>query len=259
MQQLIRFILALFLSGVFASFAQATDTWCSTHFPGAVFCDDFDRYCENAPPAPEACPIGAVRGGNLGDVWTPIDRCGAGITLEDQWVSSDPFSGRAPSPQAGDLGSSNAPISTYIRNAFGQAYGQVRGTDLTPLTLECALDGPIGKMSGFNAYMEFASGAAQYLTDFVRSPACTSACGGDGSTYPIICQQNNPPANCPAANTGPIRTSLAVGALAFLDSNPCHCGESGDHFPYNGHLVFFDGRQWWTLKQSLFPGTFQGS
>ncbi len=238
----------------------AANTWCYTHFPDAFFCDDFDRYCETPPPAPEACPIGAPRGGGVFEVWSPTGPCGSQITLEDQWVSSDPFSGRAPCPPTGQLGSSIAPLSTYIRARFGEQYPQVRGTDLTPLVLQCVLDGPVGKMSGFNAYMELMSGnGPQAATDYIYAPACTAACGGDGSSYPIICAQAGAPAGCAPAATAPIKSGLAVGALAYLDANPCHCGEPGSHFPYNNHLVFFDGRQWWILRQELFPGTFPGS
>jgi hypothetical protein len=65
--------------------------------------------------------------------------------------------------------------------------------------------------------------------------------------------------SCPPVAAAPILPSIACGALAYLDSNPCHCGESVDHFSHNTQLNFFDGKQWWILSSSLVPGTFPGS
>ena len=48
------------------------DTWCSTTHPNAIFCDDFDRYCTNPPPAPQQCdPLSA--GADIRDHWAMWD------------------------------------------------------------------------------------------------------------------------------------------------------------------------------------------
>jgi hypothetical protein len=120
------------------------------------------------------------------------------------------------------------------------------------------------KMSESNLYMELSAGGPQTLTDYVLGPDCT-LCGGSGTysefnhvSWPIICRQKNAqnqtPAGCSTLETAPILPSIAAGALAYLDDNPCHCGENRDHWPYTSHLAFFDGLRWWTLKQGLFPG-----
>jgi hypothetical protein len=112
--------------------------------------------------------------------------------------------------------------------------------------------------------MDLSDGMEQPLTDYILSDNCANCgCTSNECIFPLICRQSPAPhnatASCPPVATAPILPSIAVGALAYLDANPCHCGETRDHFPSNTQLNFFDGRQWWILSSSLVPGTFPGS
>lgn len=259
---LVLLALAISLGGI-QTRSPAAPTWCAANHADAVFCEDWDRYCAAPPSNPtEACPPGSPRG-----PWSPMWQTGvagcSSLTLEDFWVSSTPFSGRAPS--SGDLGNSMISLGPAIKNSFGTAYTQIAGTDQHPLILQCVLDGPPGidRMNGVNAYMELALGRWQNLTDFIWSDNCTSCGDTYGNSYPMICRQSPTPhttvSTCPPISTAPVLPSIAVGAVAYLDSNPCHCGEAGDHFSHTHHLSVFDGTQWWTLNPSLIPGTFPGN
>ena len=220
------------------------DTWCSTNYPSAVFCDDFDRYCEDPPPEPQECPVGAPEEyGALEDVWNhgyggaiPCSR----ILLSDDFVTSSPYSAKSPNQPIGFLARARVALNSYCRAAFGSEYPSVMGTDLNPLVLEFVIDGQtVNKIWYANNYMELGYGSSKASTDYALAD-----CGG--TDYPIICQQQGAPADCPPLSTAPHLMSLAVGPLAYLDTTPC---------PQNLHLSFFDGFQWWVLEQGLFPGS----
>ncbi len=51
-----------------------------------------------------------------------------------------------------------------------------------------------------------------------------------------------------------IRASIAVGVLAFLDNQPCHCEDLTRQKPQATHLAYYDGYKWRTLRSGLFPG-----
>lgn len=153
------------------------------------------------------------------------------------------------------LGFATRSMRSSIRAAFGQTHEAVMGTDLHPLVLEFVLNGQNWSKSLFNnGYLELGLGGASAPTDFVHSPFC-STCGGPDDRYPMICQQAVPPAGCGPIAGAPHTPSIAVGFLAFLDDNSCHCNDPSStwHSPYNEHLSFFDGHKWWKLRAGLFP------
>jgi len=221
------------------------DTWCYTNYPDAVFCDDFDRYCEDPPPEPQACPVGATSSYTaMENVWrhgyggaVPCAR----ILVNDGFVTSSPYAASSPNQANGNLARSRVELETYCQAAFGSEYTSVMGNDMNPLVLEFVIDGQtVDKIHFANNYMELGYGSSKASTDY-RLANC------DGGDFPIICQQQGAPADCPPLSTAPHKMSLAVGALAYLDTPPC--------YPSNPHLSFFDGYQWWVLKQGLFTGS----
>ncbi len=230
------------------------DTWCSLNAPGAVFCDDFDRYCVSPPPAPQACPDGSSPdNGALWDVWKFSFHPCSIMLLGDIFYDSAPYCGRTPNQDNGQTTHAGVTLTPYIRSTFGNSYPTIMGTDQAPLVLEYSFHGQTGGRVNFaNSFMELALGSSQVPVDYILSPNC-STCGGEDRRYPIICQQNNPPAGCPPLSSASHWSSIAVGAVTYLDRDPCHCSGSV-HSPSNSHLSFFDGYQWWILRQGLFPG-----
>ncbi len=250
----------------------AIPTWCSTH-PEAdkmVFCDDFDRYCGNPPAEPERCdPASAgtdIRDSfAMWDVWNTQHNCGwAPMVHDDPTYSSYPYSAKV-GCQAwnNELGYGNTGISDGIHERFGSDYSAVRATDLTPLTVQFAMNGQSGaKMHSANLYVELGYGRANSLlppgtnslTNWLRSEDCSVYPGnhGDQPNYPVICRQDPRPAGCADPSTAPVLPVIAAGFVAFLDQNPCH-PEGTDHWPRTDRLAFFDGRVWHTLHKGLFP------
>ncbi len=231
------------------------DTWCTTTFPNAVFCDDFDRYCVNPPPAPQACPLGSDMDNiAFGKIWAPKGRCGVAPGVSDVFYSSAPWGAKTPCQCHWDIGYTTASIGQFIRKAFGEDYGMVSGTDLNPLVLEFIINGQTAGKAIYNdSYLEFGAGFASAPTDYVYSNEWCNDCNGSYRRHPIICQQEAPPAACPPISSAPHVASIAAGFVAQLDTNPCHPGES-NHVPRNEHLAFFDGYRWYSLRQGLFPG-----
>lgn len=80
------------------------------------------------------------------------------------------------------------------------------------------------------------------------SALCPNPAGGD----PIPC--NYPPPYCPETPVNKIHKALAIGALALLDNNPCHCETPANQMPSNAHLSFFDGWKWRSLKSGVGTG-----
>jgi hypothetical protein len=242
----------------------ATPTWCAANQADSIFCEDWDRYCAVPPTDPtESCPEHAERGAVTRPWVSGMNGC-TSLTLEDAMFTSFPFAGRANS--TGDLGNTKIFLSSFTRAKFGQAYASMAGTDLAPLVLEYIIDCPdmASKAAGMNMYMELADGVDQPLTDYVLSDNCVPCgCVANNCTFPMICRQSPAPHtatySCPPVATAPVLSSIACGGVAYLDSNPCHCGETVDHFSQNTQLNFFDGKQWWILSSSLVPGTFPGS
>ncbi len=258
--------LCVFLFALPAS-TLAVPTWCYTNYPGAVFCDDFDRYCVNRPVDPtEACaPVSDERDHNaMGQVWKGQHSCGYVASVNDQAYDTYPYGGRT----GGDLNYATAGMP-LIDDIFGAGFGAVRGTDLTPLVLEFGLAGSF-KIPHGNTYLEMGYGrggllfavdgptpAEGSLTNWVSSEDCTP-CGlcSDSvcrTNYPIICRQTPTPAGCPTLAGAKTIPAIAAGAVAFLDSNPCHCEDPSIHWSTNRYLSFFDGLQWWILRNGLFP------
>ncbi len=259
MKRLTLLALAWVSVGVLTADAPA-DTWCSINHPGAVFCDDFDRYCVDPPPEPQACSDGSsVNNKPMLNVWrygydgaVPCSQ----MLVDTDFETSPPYAGKSPN-QDSALTRAQVSLENYCAEAFGTNYRAIVGTDLNPLYLEFVIDGQTGnKIRYANNYMELALGMSQAPTDFRNSPKCSTVCaGGSDAVYPIICQQQNAPAGCPSLSTASHRASLAVGALAYLDKDPCHCSDLSIPYSYNTHLSFFDGYQWWILREGLFPGS----
>lgn len=258
----------ILLSGSLPLAVHAVPTWCSTH-PEAgdmVFCDDFDRYCIDPPAYPEQCdPLVAERdNGAMEAIWDAQHSCGWAAGVHDEYCSSGPYCAKIGcQPWNNELGYANTGLANRIRARFGTTYTQVLATDLTPLTMEFAVNGRLGdRINAANLYVELGSGrggpllpaGTNCLTNWVISPNCR-LCGdsGDQDYYPIICRQNPTPSGCADVGTASVLPAIAAGVLAFLDRDPCHCAESRGHWPYATHLAFFDGRQWHTLRKGLFP------
>jgi len=235
-------------------------TWCSTQsLPNTSFCEDFDRYCNPAPPYPAACDPSAVADNfRLRLVWVPNypgNYCGVEIQLRDEWAASPPWDAAMSSQVDDMLGMATRDLPASIRQAFGESYSEVMATDLNPLVLEFVLNGENwSKCIYDDGYLELGFGPPSVPTDFIRGPDC-STCGGPATKFPMICQQAVPPPGCGPIATAPHKPAIAVGFVAFLDDDPCHCDETSpiSHSPYNEHLSFFDGHKWWKLKQGLFP------
>src|SRR5262249_31687970 len=143
------------------------------------------------------------------------------------FYSSPLYSAFTNTQEGGDFGCSIHPFPDDVRNAFGQAYSSVIGTDQNPLVLELVMnaEGAGGRGPYDTSFFTMGSGSAAAPTNWAFSDWCIS-CGSPKPHYPIICQQESPGPACPPINTAPAIPVIAVGFLAFLDSNPCHCGES---------------------------------
>jgi hypothetical protein len=242
------------ICGLAARPAAAAPTWCSVNGVGAIFCEDFDRYCVNPPPAPEACSSEASPDGNPFDlVWEysfmPCSLRG----LSEAFPDSLPFAVKLPNQDHGQTTHAGVALTPFIRSAFGTSYASMLGTDQAPLIVEYSFHGQAaGRINSANAFLELALGPSQAPVDYVLSPNCQS-CGGEDRRYETICQQQNAPAGCPPLSTAPHWASIGVGAIALLDADPCHC--SGTVYsPKTYNLSFFDGYQWRGLRAGLFPG-----
>ncbi len=244
--------------------ALAADTWCWTNHPDAIFCEDFDRYCSNPPPYPQRCD---PPGEDIRDTWAmwalwdTDHNCGWSPAVHDEFASSYPYSAKIGcQPWNNELGYGNTGLTSYIRDKFGTDYSEVRATDATPLTMEYSIyGGP--KVNAANLYLELGRGRASILlpdensiTNWTISDDCR-ACGdtAEQAQFPIICRQSPTPNGCADISTATVVPAIAVGIMSFLDANPCHCGETGDHWPYATRIAFFNGLQWYTLRKGLFP------
>jgi hypothetical protein len=245
----------------------AQDTWCYTNHPDAIFCDDFDRYCNGRPPWPGRCPddygfsmaqLRAVWASSMQYADCGTELWGQGLPYGD-WYDSPPFSVRYPCQGDAQLGQNYTLLMDEIQRRFGGEFSAVLATDEDPLVFEYVLYGQTvrEKILHANAYMELCTSEDRAPTNFVMSTACGTTGAGYavawdfGGPFPVICAQEFSPAGCPPIATAPQHASIAVGCLAFLDTNPC---DSDQQSSANEHLAFFDGRIWYSLRSGLFPG-----
>lgn len=262
----------------------------SAAYPKTVFCDDFDRDCTSPPPAPSRCPDGSpVNPTATLSTWQPMDpglnQC-PGTTMlatdESTRIDSSPFGGRYPCQSAAHLGQEEVNLVPGIQANpnFGPAFTAVNGTNANPLYLYFVMNGGNCSSAGNcnlhiqydNGYMELGldsnDGAPM---DFVKVGMddgtgtcidCFHTCPGPNFSvhvpWPTICQSYTArainPGKCPPAMTN-VRKALAVGAVALLDNNPCHCETPADQVPQNSHLAYYDGLKWRALTQGQFPGS----
>ena len=226
------------------------NTWCSTNFPDAVFCDDFDRYCVNPPPAPQECPNGSTQDGDLFfSRYVPTGPCSSAIGLDTAHAVSPPWGARTNTQENSTLGLAKSTFASLVRARYGTQYSAMIGTDLNPLVFELVMQANRPRFD--NSYLSLGTGYATAPTDYAWSSFC--GCTSPDPRYPVICPQESPTAACPPASTWPHVDCIAVGFVSYLDPDPCHCSSSGDHSPSNDHLSFYDGFKWYRLRQGLFP------
>ena len=259
-----------------------------------VWCDDFDSYCDGGSewlgyptfsggawqPFPEACPAGsnpdqeAFRSEWVQDDLGLPELEGDAHAIGQYAHSSQnlPFAVRFPG--AGTTAARHthdfSDAIQYRATVNGQPANGVNGTDANPLIFDLFLNfdpNAVGKEANAMYYVELAWGDDRAPTDYVLK-ACTPGenptervpaghpAGSNLGPYPIINQQwlnSQIVVPHPPLKTD-IRASLAFGALAAIDREPCNL-ETGWR-PSNYHICLFDGLKWWDLRQSLFtPGT----
>jgi len=292
--------------------AMADPIWCSS-FTDPMFCFDFDRACYGAPAYPEACPAGGTRSdGAIRNVWNytswnynTMHACGSNMCGEEilSILPTDPYGGRHANggDEGGTLGQNTIDLTSYIQSALpGSIY--VNGSNAEPLVLTFTMGAYArGAMQYNNGYMELSLGnPAQYsgVNDPAKAPTdyvlvggdngsgcliCDNSCAtGDSietNSWPTICQQEFPHPLCPTKQTF-VRNAIAIGALALLDNNPCHCGtqttpENDPYYssdpwrrrvipeerttdlpdgwqePTNVHLSYYDGLEWHVLREGV--------
>ncbi len=262
---------------------------CPSDAPGEFFCEDFDTYCQGGGyPGGTDCAPGATPNDALfHDVWLQTSKngaavCGTAGTLQTDttyYVVSPPFGGKFPAAKTDVIPqhtfrdwvlSPGQPEPTLdmhrlIQNQFGAEYLAVAGLNESPLVLSFEVNseyfGRIYYSAGFLelAYGDPYSNLNRANTDFVWGPQCLTYCNpyiGQGP-FQIMCAVGNPegglpmPSECPInpIATAPLHNALAVGANAFVDPDPCHCGTQA-HGGTNYHPVFFDGQLWWNLRHN---------
>ncbi len=314
MKRSIRTALPLILFILIAGQVSAAPTWCSQN-PGAIFCFDFDRACVSPPPPPEACPDDAdrydpaIRGVWRYNSWNynTNKACGSNMIGEElvAILPSDPYGGRHANggDEGGNLGQNTVDLTTYIQAAM-PGKTTANGTDQQPLVLTFTMGAlAYHKLQFNNGYLELSLGdqtgriddPAKAPTDYVLVGAdngtgcfncnamCNQAAGESASDnpWPTICQQEFPHPLCPPKQTF-VRNTLAIGALAMLDNNPCHCCSAlpldpnypsyarqciqdartpdfpdGFQEPTNIHLAYFDGLEWRILRAGMGgPGSY---
>ena len=277
-------LLSVIVLGVCPSWLLAN---CPAGYPNEIFCDDWDTYCVDGggyPGDPKCDPLTADANRYLmREVWYRTstnealgDPCGTEFTMEDgqALIFSPPFGGRYPSKI--DLGQSTVrdwelsppvgepdqilDLHRLIGEVFGAQYAAVAATDAAPLVMEFYAAANVGKMFWSSGYMELAFSDETYMnranTEYAMSPNCATYCSPaiNQGPFPIICAQGNPamplPAGCPPVGITPppVHQAIAVGALAVMDPDPCHCGVQA-HQPINYHLNLYDGQLWWNLRK----------
>ncbi|HSW46981.1 MAG TPA: hypothetical protein VLM89_15570 [Phycisphaerae bacterium] len=243
---------------------------CPSGMSPQVFCDDFDCYCNPSPCSqnpPGKCALDAAKANTpMRQVWVRTSRnsannniCGSEFNIEDTLpVFSEPFGNGLPNTVDTQLGHITVIISDDIGNAYGPQYDAMLGTDIHPLVMTFNLNNQTdNKIHAANVYAELSLGTDRAPTDYVYAPDCSTYCNPPvilTNTPEIICAQNAAVPGCPSLSTAPIHASIAVGFVAKLDTDPCHCADP-PHGSRNRHLAFFDGKKWWTLDEGVFPGS----
>lgn len=177
-------------------------------------------------------------------------------------------------------------LATAVQQ-INPAKNAVNGTDERPLILEVTLNfsGPPYGESTDPYYIELTASGDQAPVDYILQPCYNNADGADCSIgqaepncgpWPTICQQyrqGNGGVECSPSPTlckgidactanvtepcGPLKeeihASLAFGSLAWLDPSPADRQSTGRK-PTRDHVVFFDGRAWRELRQSVYAG-----
>ncbi|HSW44217.1 MAG TPA: hypothetical protein VLM89_01440 [Phycisphaerae bacterium] len=248
--------------------------WCEgiiAGHPQTILCDDFDRYCVDPPPWPERCVVHSTPDQQAFLLnWPEVSANGNEMKVKDEYktaypneplyADSWPFTVRYRSGDDQYLDTQHNRDLRPAIAAIDPTKNTVNGTDANPLILDFVFHfHDEGRQYYQSAYLDISlhDGVAldRAPTDYVMSEDCSQSYScGDSRGYPIICQQNNPMTvawGCPSALSLPPHASIAVGVLAWLDTNPCHCGEDVAHAAQNWHLVFFDGQRWWTLKSNV--------
>ncbi|MBI4579918.1 MAG: hypothetical protein HY718_09465 [Planctomycetes bacterium] len=255
-------------AGWLAAFPAGALAVCPSGFVNEIFCDDYDCYCpEHSFPCVDKCPLDAEKSNTpMRTVWATTSRndantnkCGSEFNIEDTLLAfSEPFGNGLPNQVDAQLGHITVTILDDIANTFGAQYGAVAGTDANPLVMSFNMNHQTGnKIHPANVYMELSMGSDKAPTDYIWGPDCSTACDppvATGEWSKIICAQNVAIPGCPDPNTAAVHASIAVGFVAYLDPDPCHCADA-THGPKNRHLAFFDGRKWWTLDAGVFPGS----
>ena len=273
------------LAVVLSTGPAAMASFCSD-FTSAIFCDDFDRYCDNPPPYPGVC--GTDSGGEntapllakwVHKSWNynTNQKCGADIKVEDidEIIPGPPYGGRIPNngSEGGQVGQNAVNLASYI-NAKIPGQTLINGSDAQPLVLTFTMGALAYGLPFSNGYLELNLGddgsglvnnPTQAPTDFVMVGAndgtgclqCNAMCtGGETSStaaMPSICQQEFPNALCPPLQTF-TRTALAIGCVPHLDNNPCHCAAPDStvaRVPQNYHLSYYDGLKWRPLREGI--------
>ncbi len=241
-------------------------SWCYTNYPDAIFCDDFDRYCNASPYPPYPCAPGTwsiaqFRNQGWDPVYTPLSAGGCSEAwLEDTWpydpvpvngVVSSPFSVKFPNQADSKVGVNVRNLTTDIQRKWGNQVFFAVATDENPLQLDFTFYGQTvaSKTQAANVFLELATDTDWAMTNYVWGPTSPTT----GKEYPILCAQGpGEPVGCPPLNTAPLRSSLAVGPVAFLDRDYLN---SPDQAPKTPYLCVYDGRYWWQLRDGQFPGS----
>jgi len=238
---------------------------CYDDYPDAIFCDDYDCWCNTNPcgqDPPTTCgPDDDKHNLSMRAIWVTTSQndrngnyCGSEFNLEDTLqVFSEPFGNGLPNQVDTQLGHVTVTIKDEIQNKFGSLYYEaMQGTDENPLVMSFNLNNQTSdKIHAANVYMELSLGDDRAPTDYVYAsgPDCDCLWG----TPEIICAQTVAVPGCPDISTAPMHASIAVGFVAKLDTEPCHCPDTQSS--KNTHLAFFDGKKWWTLDEGVFPGS----
>ncbi len=287
------FVVLCALTAVLAGGSQVLADWCHD-FTDNVFCDDFDRYCTAPPAPWGTCDgvtTGGRSDGALRAVWNwssynwnTAELGGTNAQVEDATnVLETGIYGEKHAnggDEGGTLGQNTVDLAEYVASAL-PGYSAANGSDAEPLVLRFTISGGVQTANGIrysNGYMELNLGddttgsvnnPTQAPTDWVQvgnddgagCQDCYHTCPSPNFSvhvaWPSICQSYEPrtstPDPCPPLQTF-IRSSIAVGALAMLDNNPCHCENPADQVPQNDHVSYFDGLMWRSIRSNMFPG-----
>jgi len=240
-------------------------SWCYHNYPDAIYCDDFDRYCNASPYPPYPCAPGTwsiaqFRNTGWDAMYNAADEGGCSEAWhEDGWydpvpvngVYSSPYAVRFPNQADAKVGENQRILTADIQRKWGAGVFYAVATDENPIHLDFTFYGQtyIGKMQAANVFLELATDTEFAMTNHIYGPVSPTT----GKAYPIICAQGKgEPLGCPPLSEAPVRASIAVGSVAFLDDDYLN---SPDQTPKTMYLCFYDGQYWWQLNHSgSYPG-----